>query len=174
MAIYDLRADQLLGELAWQARRRQTADLLPTVQAFLHLLDLTPQALTALAVTTGPGSFTGVRIGVSTVKGIALGLPAPPQVIGLPTLSVTAAPWLGAAAAVGVTVCAYIQAGRGRYNWVFFRAGVQRWRPGVPDHHVGGAAEFAAAGEFLCTPACVAGRRGDVRTGRSRRPTCPT
>ena len=99
LAIYDLQADLLLGELTWQARRRQTAELLPTAQALLRLLDLTPQALTALAVTTGPGSFTGVRIGVSTVKGIALGLPTLPQVIGLPTLSVTAAPWLTAAAA---------------------------------------------------------------------------
>ncbi len=145
LAIYDLQADLLLGELTWQARRRQTAELLPTAQALLRLLDLTPQALTALAVTTGPGSFTGVRIGVSTVKGIALGLPTLPQVIGLPTLSVTAAPWLTAAGAAGVTVCACIQAGRGRYNWVFFDAGSHRWRPGLNDHHAGAAVDFAAA-----------------------------
>ena len=67
LAVYDLTAQQLLAELTWQARRRQTQDLLVTAQQLLAQLNLTPQALTALAVTTGPGSFTGVRIAISAV-----------------------------------------------------------------------------------------------------------
>ncbi len=145
-AIYDLRTEQTLGELTWQARRRQTQDLLPSVEHLLQLTGVTPAELDALAVTTGPGSFTGVRIGISVVKGIGMGLPVSPKVVGIPTLSVAAAPWLGAAASCStpVSICACIQAGRGRYNWAWFEAGSRLQRPGVGDHHVGTVEEFAA------------------------------
>ncbi|MEZ4619554.1 MAG: tRNA (adenosine(37)-N6)-threonylcarbamoyltransferase complex dimerization subunit type 1 TsaB [Caldilineaceae bacterium] len=147
LAVYDIRANQLLAEQTWEARRRQTQDLLTTAQQLLAQLGLAPQALTALAVTTGPGSFTGVRIGISTVKGIGLGLPLPPRVIGLPTLAVTAAPWLDLLqkTAPESLICALIQAGRGRYNWVFFAGNAVHWRPAVADHHSGTVTEIIAA-----------------------------
>jgi tRNA threonylcarbamoyladenosine biosynthesis protein TsaB len=144
LAIYDLAARHLLAELTWQARRRQTQDLLSTAQQLLAQLNLTPQDLTALAVTTGPGSFTGVRIAISTVKGIGLGLPTPPKVIGIPTLCVTAAPWLRLAGrhSAPVTVCAFIQAGRGRYNWTMFAPDDLLRRPAAAEHQGGNAEEF--------------------------------
>ena len=145
LALYDLAARQLLAELTWQARRRQTQDLLPALQDLLRLLDLTPAAITALAVTTGPGSFTGVRIAISAAKGMALGLPQPPRVVGIPTLSVTAAPYVALAGTAGATICAAIQAGRGRYNWAWYGAGDLLFRPAVEDHHAGTVAEFAVA-----------------------------
>ena len=74
LALYELTRDTLVAEWTWQARRRHTQDLLGAAQTLLHQAGATPAALTALAVTTGPGSFTGVRIGISTVKGMALGL----------------------------------------------------------------------------------------------------
>ena len=147
LAVYDLVAQQLLAELTWQARRRQTQDLLVTAQQLLAQLDLTPQDLTALAVTTGPGSFTGVRIAISAVKGIGLGLPVVPQVVGVPTLCVTAAPWLLLASRTNppTTVCAFIQAGRGRYNWTFFTDGDLLRRPTALEHHSGTETEFGQA-----------------------------
>ena len=160
LAVFDLNKQQLLAELTWEAQRRQTQDLLVTAQHLLAQLDLTPAQLTALAVTTGPGSFTGVRIGISTVKGMALGLPTRPQIIGVPTLAVTAAPWLPLLAQWQPTglICAVIQAGRGRYNWVNFRAGQALWRPAVADHQVGGATDLAAAlGQDATTPILCVG-----------------
>ena len=149
VAIFDLAADQLLAELTWQARRRQTQDLLPALGDLLRLIEMTPQTITALAVTTGPGSFTGVRIAISAAKGLALGLPQPPAVIGIPTLSVTAAPFLpltGArGGAAGAAVCAAIQAGRGRYNWTWFDERNCLHRPEAAEHHAGTVDEFAAA-----------------------------
>jgi tRNA threonylcarbamoyladenosine biosynthesis protein TsaB len=146
LAVYDLSAGQLLAEMTWQARRRQTQDLLGAARDLLALVGTTPAAMTALAVTTGPGSFTGVRIAISAVKGIGLGLPEPPLVIGIPTLSVTAAPWLTLAAKCNppAVVCACIQAGRGRYNWAWFD-GDLLVRPDAQAHCAGGAAEFGAA-----------------------------
>lgn len=147
LAIYDLDAHRLLAEQTWQARRRHTLDLVPSIQQLLRFLDLEPDALTALAVTTGPGSFTGVRVGISTVKGMALGLRMPPRVVGAPTLTVTAAPWLEAAWSTSplTIVCAYVQAGRGRYNWCWFGPEDLLFRPVARDHYAGDAAAFTAA-----------------------------
>lgn len=145
VALYDLNANLLLGEMTWQARRRHTAGLLPEVQRLLTILDATPNDLTALAVTTGPGSFSGVRAGIATVKGMALGLPQMPRLVGVPTLTVSAAPWSQAAWSVSPTavICAVLQAGRGRYNWCFFSAEELLFRPSAADHGSGVAAELA-------------------------------
>ncbi|RME54049.1 MAG: tRNA (adenosine(37)-N6)-threonylcarbamoyltransferase complex dimerization subunit type 1 TsaB, partial [Caldilineae bacterium] len=138
VAIYDRERDALLAEQTWQARRRQTEETLPVLQEMLARLALGPDHIRALAVTTGPGSFTGVRIGVSMVKGMALGLTAPPQVLGLPTLCATTAPLLALAQAAGVdAVWAVLQAGRGRLNWAVFRPDAPLWRPTPADHHTG-------------------------------------
>lgn len=143
LALYDLSRDALLSEWTWQARRRHTQDLLCAAQTLLQQAGTDPGALTALAVTTGPGSFTGVRIGISVVKGMAMGLAAPPAIIGLPTLGVTAAPWVGPAARSGATVCACIQAGRGRFNWAYLTADSPH--PTVADHHSGTEDDFVRA-----------------------------
>ncbi len=161
VALYDLKERQLLAELTWQARRRQTQDLLPALHDLLRLLELAPSAITALAVTSGPGSFTGVRIGISTAKGIALGLPQPPRVVAVPTLCVTAAPylamldWMPAA-----LLCAAIQAGRGRYNWVWFGAHDLLRRPSVAEHNAGSVDDFAAQLAQHETQICLVGEVG--------------
>ena len=142
LAVYDQESKQLLAEQTWAARRRQTQDLLVTAEALLARFKLTPDAIDAVAVTTGPGSFTGVRIGISTVKGIALGLTSQPKVIGIPTLSVTAAPWLGAARVADASICAVLQAGRGRYNWVLFNGTDRLRRPEANDHSIGRAEDL--------------------------------
>lgn len=147
LALYDLDAHLLLAEQSWQARRRHTQELVPAVQHLLLTRDVEVDAITALAVITGPGSFTGVRVGISTVKGMALGLRNAPRVLGVPTLTVAAAPWLEAAWSTSplTIVCAYVQAGRGRYNWCWFGPEDLLFRPAPADHHAGDATEFAAA-----------------------------
>jgi len=160
VAVYDRQRAKLLSELTWQARRRHTQDLMLAVEQALVHAGAGVEQIAALAVTTGPGSFTGVRIGISAVKGLGLGLAQAPQVVGIPTLSVTAAPWLDAAAtgASPATVCAYVQAGRGRYNWAFFDPGDLLRRPGREDHAAGAAAEFCAAlATFAPHPVWLAG-----------------
>lgn len=146
IAIYDLATRTLLSEWTWQARRRQTQELLGTAQLMLQQLALSPQDISALAVTTGPGSFTGVRIAISAAKGIGLGLATPPVVVGLPTLSVTAAPFLASAPSQNSTICAYLRAGRGRYNWAYVSQGGEKssllWQPAVADHESGTAVDF--------------------------------
>jgi len=160
VAVYDQQRRRLLSEITWQARRRHTQDLMRAVQQALAYAGAGVEQITALAVTTGPGSFTGVRIGISAVKGLGLGMAQTPQTVGVPTLSVTAAPWLGAAAggASLAAVCAFVQAGRGRYNWAFFDPGDLLRRPGREEHGAGAAGEFCAAlAAFTPQPVWLAG-----------------
>jgi tRNA threonylcarbamoyladenosine biosynthesis protein TsaB len=159
VAIYDLNAQQLLAEWSWQARRRHSQDLLATAEQMLVSLGLAAPDVTALAVTTGPGSFTGVRVAISTVKGMALGLASPPQVVGVPTLCVTALPWLGLAAQLTPPplICAYLQAGRGRYNWAYFSPDQAFYCPGVADHFGGAIEEFSQALATAVAPLWLVG-----------------
>lgn len=146
VALYDVARDLVLAEQTWQARRRHTQDLLVVTQRLIDLAGVTMDALDTLAVTTGPGSFTGVRVGISVVHGLSIGLPRPPRVIGFPTLSVTAAPWLEVAwsSSPVAVVCAVLQAGRGRWNWCFYGPEDLLFRPTAADHGQGTTDELAA------------------------------
>jgi tRNA threonylcarbamoyladenosine biosynthesis protein TsaB len=62
--------------------------LLDTIDSVLKAADLQPKELKGIAVSAGPGSFTGLRIGMSAVKGIAFGLSLP--VIPVPTFEAMA------------------------------------------------------------------------------------
>ena len=136
VALYDPASDTMLAERVWLSRRRQTEETLPAVAEELAQAGVKVDSVRFLAVTTGPGSFTGVRIGISVVKGMALGLPQPPQLIGLPVLSVTAARFVPLAAP-GAVVWPLLQAGRGRFNWAVAPADDPLWLPSVSEHHAG-------------------------------------
>ena len=64
-------------ECAVQNKLTHSVNLMPMVDAALQATGLTLADLDRLAVVTGPGSFTGVRIGVSTLKGLAHGADKP-------------------------------------------------------------------------------------------------
>ncbi len=62
--------------------------LLPAIETVLSKAGLSLSAIAAFAVSIGPGSFTGLRIGLSTVKGLVYGSEIP--VVGIPTLAAIA------------------------------------------------------------------------------------
>ncbi len=76
-------AGTLLEERSWVAGYRHGEELLARIEALLRDRGLAPADLGGLVVGTGPGAFTGLRVGIATVKGLAhaLGLP----VVGVPT-----------------------------------------------------------------------------------------
>lgn len=113
-------ADGVLAECQWRAGQAQTAALLPQVDQLLTLGGVAVNDLGAVAVATGPGSFTGLRVGLSAAKGLVYGLGLP--LFGVPTLDATAYPHLGQ----GRPVRAVLAAGRGRLVSALYR-----WRDGA-------------------------------------------
>ena len=90
--------------------------LLPMAEQMLKNTDTKLAEVDAIAVARGPGSFTGVRIGVSTAKGLAWGAQKP--AIGVSTLEAMA--YHGLAAGEGALVCAAMDARRSQiYNALF-------------------------------------------------------
>ncbi|MBE0601768.1 MAG: tRNA (adenosine(37)-N6)-threonylcarbamoyltransferase complex dimerization subunit type 1 TsaB [Firmicutes bacterium] len=71
------RDEQIVYEAAAVNKRTHSASLLPMISEALNRCGLTAADVDLFAVVTGPGSFTGVRIGVSTVKGMAHGAGKP-------------------------------------------------------------------------------------------------
>jgi len=74
----------LMGELTVSRGSRHSELLTESIQQLLALADLNVKALNGVAVATGPGSFTGLRIGLGTAKGMALGADLP--LVGVPTM----------------------------------------------------------------------------------------
>jgi len=109
-------------EHTWESPRRHTVELLPRLAAALEQLGLGARHLSGVAVTRGPGSFTGLRVGLSVAKGLALarGLP----LVGVPTLDVVAA----AQGRDRRPMCAVLQAGRRRICVTAYRWRKGEWR----------------------------------------------
>jgi tRNA threonylcarbamoyladenosine biosynthesis protein TsaB len=66
--------------------------LIPLIARVMQQSDMTVRDLARIAVTTGPGSFTGVRVGLAAARGLGVATGVP--VVGVSTLSVYAAPYL--------------------------------------------------------------------------------
>ena len=113
---------QVRVEYTWESPRRHTVELLPRLVAALEQVGLGVDHLSGVAVTRGPGSFTGLRVGIAVAKGLALarGLP----LIGVPTLDVVAE----AQGRDRRPLCAVLQAGRRRICVATYRWRDGEWR----------------------------------------------
>lgn len=101
--------------------REHTQRILPLVQAILTETGITLTELDALAFGRGPGSFTGVRIGIGIAQGLALGAGLP--MIGVSTLATMAQ---GACRKTGATrVLAAIDARMGEVYWAEYQRDAQ-------------------------------------------------
>ena len=76
--------DRLVAEYNLQYKITHSQTLLPMLEEIRNRIHLDMQTIDAIAVAAGPGSFTGLRIGAATVKGLGLALGKP--IIPVPTL----------------------------------------------------------------------------------------
>ena len=92
-AVLDTGTGKLIAQQSQAMKRGHAEALMPQIAAVMKEAGLPFAALDRVAVTTGPGSFTGLRVALSAARGIALAADKP--VVGLTTLSAFAAPVVG-------------------------------------------------------------------------------
>ena len=117
---------QVLGELTWTTRQHHTTELAPALAELLARCDISMEAITALGIAIGPGSFTSLRVGLSFVKGLSLARSLP--VVGIPTLDILAA----AQPVQKKPLIAVLQAGRGRLALGWYRYSKKGWQAESP------------------------------------------
>ncbi len=150
--------DLLLAEAVWRGQWQGTATLLAEAIRALEALGHTQDDLRAVAVATGPGSFSGLRVGMGIAKGLALGLDIP--IVGCPTLAVTAVPFRSARR----PICATIAAGRGRFAYAVYEERGGMMGEIVPAMHGNSAAIGAALAAYPGAIVC-----GDVDNDAAER-----
>ena len=108
IALYD--AQGILAETTWQSRANHTVELMPQIVRLLELAQVQKKDLQAIGVALGPGSFTGLRVGMSVAKGLAYGGGIP--ILGVPTLDAMAR----AHALQSFPILAMLALGRSRFS----------------------------------------------------------
>ncbi len=82
------RDDALLGRVELTQTRRHNVELMPAIDAICRTHDARPADLAVVSVSLGPGSFTGLRVGVTAAKMLAFATGC--RLVGVPTLDVLA------------------------------------------------------------------------------------
>lgn len=76
--------DNLIGEYTVNYKKTHSQTLLPMLDTVAKMIDLDLETVDAIAIAKGPGSFTGLRIGSATAKGLGLALDKP--IVEIPTV----------------------------------------------------------------------------------------
>ncbi|MFH0942090.1 MAG: tRNA (adenosine(37)-N6)-threonylcarbamoyltransferase complex dimerization subunit type 1 TsaB [Chloroflexota bacterium] len=112
---------ELVAELNWRSSLNHSVELLPNLNYLLRQSGRDIASAQAIIVARGPGSYNGLRVGLSTAKGLAFSLGI--SLVGVSTLSVIAY----AFAATGLPVCPMINAGRGEIATACYQMAGGRW-----------------------------------------------
>jgi tRNA threonylcarbamoyladenosine biosynthesis protein TsaB len=145
-----LRDEQIVGAIALEGKGSRNEKLLPAIDWLLRESKIEREMVDLFAVTRGPGSFTGVRIGLATIQGLAL-------VLGKPVCAISTheAIALGTGEAAVVIVD---DAGRGEFYVTEFRGGRESVAPRLSSTMPEGAIVIS---DFL--------QRGNVAAACARR-----
>lgn len=100
--------EDLTAEYTVNYKKTHSQTLLPMIDEIVRMTELDLKEIDAIAVAEGPGSFTGLRIGSSTAKGLGLALNKP--VVGVPTVDALAYNLFG----TGSMICPMMDARRGQ------------------------------------------------------------
>jgi len=97
---------KILAQRNWYCHQNQTVELLPNIANLLAEKGLSLNAVKAVIIARGPGSYNGLRVGLSTAKGLSFSLDI--AVIGISTLAAEACRYID----MGLPICPIFNAGR--------------------------------------------------------------
>lgn len=122
IALYD--GIEVLHEAVWHSRSHHTVELAPAIAAALERGGSRIEDIEVIAVTIGPGSYTGLRIGTAVAKGLALARRLP--VVAVSTFDVLA---VAQPVQEDLQLAVVVEAGRGRMAVGWFKAAADYWEP---------------------------------------------
>jgi tRNA threonylcarbamoyl adenosine modification protein YeaZ len=123
-----VQGDESPTELNWRCEQNHTVELLPHLARLLDEAKVGISSISCVIVAKGPGSFNGLRAGISTAKGLAFGLGIP--IIGISGLEVAAYQH----AETGLPICPIFNAGRGEIATAIYQKKDNRWCQLVVEH----------------------------------------
>ena len=124
-----VRDGRVVAELTWRCGQNHTRQLLPNLDHLLRQFELDAQAITGVIVAIGPGSFNGLRVGVSTAKGLAFSLGIP--IVGIGSLETEAYQH----AETNLPICPIFNAGRGEIAAAMYQQQDGEWLR-LADEHI--------------------------------------
>jgi tRNA threonylcarbamoyl adenosine modification protein YeaZ len=113
---------EILASLTWQTTQNHTIELLPNLVCLLEQVKVELDSVGAIIVAKGPGSFNGLRVGISTAKGLASALNIP--LLGVSTLEAEAYTF----AFTGLPLRPIQKAGREEIATAYYRQKDNEWQ----------------------------------------------
>ena len=120
--------NEVLAELTWHCGQNHTTQLLPHLAHLLNQAKLNLQSASGIIIAKGPGRFDGLRVGISTAKGLAFSLSIP--IVGISTLEVEAYQH----AETGLPICPVFNAGRGEIATAIYQTKRNEWCQLIAEH----------------------------------------
>ena len=139
--------DKLLAEYTLNNGNTHSETLLPMVESIFRHFGISARDIDLFAVSAGPGSFTGIRIGAATLKGLAFGMDLP--CVGVSTLEAIATNLVLRPS----LICPVMNARRGQVYTALFRSDGQKLERLMPDSALSIAEldeQLAKYGEPVC------------------------
>ena len=119
---------EILAELTWRCQKNHSQELMPNLSQLLKLTKLERKSISYIIVARGPGSFNGLRVGISTAKALAFSLEIP--IVGISTLEAEAYQH----AETGLPVCPIFGAGRSEIAAATYQRKDSQWHQLSSEH----------------------------------------
>jgi tRNA threonylcarbamoyl adenosine modification protein YeaZ len=123
-----VQGSEILSEFTWRCGQNHTVELYPRLNFLIEKSGRDMKDIDCVFVAKGPGSFNGLRVGVSAAKGLAFSLGIP--IIGIGTLESTAYQH----AETGLPVCAVQNAGREEIAVAIYQKKRTKWQQIAEEH----------------------------------------